>query len=66
MLMLIQVFLNRYCEIVQKLFILIREPDLDPEPKKVSEHGPRNLGRYYHYGWRMSSFRVFLLGDSLT
>jgi len=26
--------------IVQKLFILKLEPDLDPEPKKVSEHGP--------------------------
>ena len=26
--------------IVQKLFILKLEPDLDPESKKVSEHGP--------------------------
>ena len=25
---------------VQKLFILKLESDLDPEPKKVSEHGP--------------------------
>jgi len=29
--------LNRSCEIVQKLFILKLEPDLDPE--KLSEHG---------------------------
>jgi len=28
-------------EIVQKLFILKRDPDLGPEPKKVSENGPR-------------------------
>jgi len=36
--------LNRECEIVQKLFILKFEPDLDPEPEKLSEHGARVLG----------------------
>ena len=30
-----QVFLNREYEIVQKVFILKLEPDLDPEPKKA-------------------------------
>ena len=25
---------------VQKLFILKLEPDLDPEPEKLCEHGP--------------------------
>jgi len=34
-----QVFLNRECEIVQKLFILKLEPNLDLEPEKLSEHG---------------------------
>jgi len=34
-----QVFLNKKCEIVQKLFILKLEPDLDPEPEKLSEYG---------------------------
>jgi len=32
--------LNRKWEIVQKLFILKLEPDLDPEPEKLSGHGP--------------------------
>jgi len=27
-------------EIVKEVFILKLEPDLDPEPEKVSEHGP--------------------------
>ena len=38
-----QVFLNRKCETVQKLFILKLEPDLDPEPENVSEHGARRF-----------------------
>ena len=33
-----QVFLNRECEIVQKLFILKLELDLDTEPEKLCEH----------------------------
>ena len=31
--------MNRECEIVQKLFILKLDPDLDPEPEKLCEHG---------------------------
>ena len=30
-----QALLNRECEIVQKLFILKLDPDLDPEPEKA-------------------------------
>jgi len=32
--------LNRLWEEVQKLFILKLEPDFDPEPEKLGEHGP--------------------------
>jgi len=35
------VFLNRYWEMVQKLFILKLEPDLDPKPEKLCEHAAR-------------------------
>jgi len=38
-----QVFLNRYWEIDQKLFILKLESDLDPEPEKLCEHGAWSL-----------------------
>jgi len=39
--------LNRQWEIVQKLFILKVESDLDPEPQKVSEHGaPAEFSTY--------------------
>jgi len=38
--------LNRECEIVQILFILKLEPDLDSEPEKLSEHGAQLLGHF--------------------
>ena len=34
-------------EIVQKLFILKLEPDLDPEPYKFCEHGARTFDAHH-------------------
>ena len=33
---------------VQKLFFLKLEPDLDPKPEKLSEHGPGGSGGKCH------------------
>ena len=34
-------------KIVQKLFILKLEPDLDPEPEKRCEHGPWSINEVF-------------------
>ena len=45
----IQVFSNRQGAIVQTLFILKLEPDLNPKPEKLCEHGVR-VKQYNIYG----------------
>jgi len=40
---------------VQKLFILKLEPDLHPEPEKLSEHGARLFLHYYTNSYMFTS-----------